>query len=108
MHTKIGDGCWIQEFNNIQHYVKIGVNTILWAGNHIGHHSVIGDHCFISSHVTISGHCHIGNNTFIGVNASIGDGITIGDHCTIGAGAIVVDNVPSGRTVVGLWSKSSH
>ena len=36
---------------------SIGNNTIIWSGNHIGHHSKIGNNCFISSHVVVSGFC---------------------------------------------------
>ena len=41
--TAIGENCFIQELNNIQPQVKLGDDVFLWAGNHIGHHSVIGD-----------------------------------------------------------------
>lgn len=104
--VQFGEGWWIQEQNNIQHFAKVGNNCILWAGNHIGHHSVIGDHCFISSHVVVSGNCKIGRNCFIGVNATIADGIVIGDYCTIGAGALVVADVPDNITIKGKWGKS--
>jgi len=45
----------------------------MWAGNHIGHHSIIEDHCFFTSHVCMSGHCHIGSHSYLGVNATIRD-----------------------------------
>ena len=32
----------IMEHNTIQPYVTIGENTILWSGNHVGHHTQIG------------------------------------------------------------------
>lgn len=91
---KIGEHAWVMAFNNIDPFVTIGNNVMIWAHNHIGHHSVIGDNVFIASGVTISGSCRIGNNSFIGVNAAIGDGVTIGEDCMIGAGALVVRDVP--------------
>ena len=63
----------IQEYNNIQYKTTVGNNVIMWAGNHIGHHSIIEDHCFFTSHVCMSGHCHIGSHSYLGVNASIRD-----------------------------------
>lgn len=87
--TTIGDNVFIFEDNTIQPFTKIGKNTVLWSGNHLGHHSSIGDHCFISSHVVISGSCLIGNNVFIGVNATLNDSITIADECLIGSGALI-------------------
>ena len=87
--TTLGDNVFIFEDNTIQPYTKIGNNTILWSGNHVGHHSVVGENCFISSHVVISGSCKVGNNVFLGVNSTLHDGLTIGDECLIGAGAII-------------------
>ena len=37
---------FVMEHNVVQPFSRIGCNTFLWAGNHIGHHAVIGDHCF--------------------------------------------------------------
>lgn len=88
----IGDNVFIFEDNTIQPFTSIGHDTVLWSGNHVGHHSVIGHHCFISSHVVISGSCKIGNNVFIGVNSTLHDNLTIGDECLIGAGAVISKN----------------
>ncbi len=88
--NKIGDNVFIFENNTIQPFVEIGSDTILWSGNHIGHHSKIGNHCFISSHVVISGSCIIGNNVFIGVNATLRDGLRIADETLIGAGCLIM------------------
>jgi len=95
----VGEGSFIFENNVIQPYVKIGSNTVLWSGNHIGHDSIIGDHIFIASHVVISGNCRVGDNTFIGVNATVRDGITIGPSCVIGAGTVILKDVPEGSVL---------
>ena len=87
--AEIGENVFIFEENTIQPYVRIGKNTVLWSGNHVGHHSVVGDHCFISSQVVISGNVKIENNVFIGVNATIIDNIVIKRYSLIGAGAII-------------------
>lgn len=85
-----GDNCFILEQNNIQPFVRIGNNVMLWSGNHIGHHSIIEDNCFITSHVVVSGGVTIGQGSFIGVNATLRDHIRIGEYCVIGAGATVL------------------
>ena len=103
-NLETGEGAFIFEANVIQPYVRIGSNTVLWSGNHIGHDSTIGDHVFIASHVVISGNCHIGDNTFIGVNATLRDGITIGANCVIGAGTLVLHDVPDGTILKGTES----
>jgi sugar O-acyltransferase (sialic acid O-acetyltransferase NeuD family) len=101
----IGEHCFIFEDNTVQPYTRIGANSVLWSGNHIGHHSTIKDHCFISSHVVISGHCEIGRSCFLGVNSTVSNNVVIGDDCVVGAGALVIGDVPDNKTVVGTWKK---
>lgn len=86
---KIGSNCFVFEDNTLQAFVSIGEGTILWSGNHVGHHSTIGTNCFITSHVVVSGHCKIGSNSFVGVNATISEGVTIGDRNLIGPATLI-------------------
>ena len=86
---QLGEHLFIFENNVIQPFVTIESNTILWSGNHIGHHSLINANCFISSHVVVSGFCRIGRNVFCGVNSTFFDGVTVGDYSVISAGAVV-------------------
>lgn len=85
-NVKVGEHVFIQENNTLQPFTEIGNNVVLWAGNHIGHSSIIEDNCFITSHVVISGHCRIGMNSFIGVNAAVADNLVIGKDNFIGMG----------------------
>jgi sugar O-acyltransferase (sialic acid O-acetyltransferase NeuD family) len=93
--SEIGKNCFIFENNTLQPFTKVGSNTVLWSGNHVGHHSIIEDHCFISSHVVISGTCTIGESSFLGVNATIHDGVVVGKRNLIGAGAVISRSTPS-------------
>ncbi len=88
--TTIGDNVFIFEDNTIQPFTKIGNDTILWSGNHFGHHGSIGSHCFITSHVVISGYCTIEDNVFIGVNATLRDGVKVAKETLIGAGTMIL------------------
>ena len=88
----VGDNCLILENNTVQPFVKIGSNTTIWSGNHLGHHSTIGNHVFIASHVVVSGGVTIEDQCFIGVNATVRDHISIGKGTILGAGALVMRN----------------
>ncbi len=44
----------------------------------------------------------IGDNVFVGAGARILGGITVGEGAQIGANAVVVKDVPAGRTAVGI------
>jgi sugar O-acyltransferase (sialic acid O-acetyltransferase NeuD family) len=98
--TKIGDNVFVFEDNTIQPFVSIGDGTILWSGNHIGHHSSIGPFCFITSHVVISGYCRIGARSFLGVNATIADDIEIADDNLIGPGTLIQKSTELGAAYI--------
>ena len=74
-------------------------------GIHISRFATIGKNCTIFQNVTIGSKGYdapvIGDNCLIGANAIILGNVKIGDNVKIGAGAIVVEDVPNGVTVVG-------
>lgn len=100
-NVRLGEHCFIFEDNTIQPFVTIGDNTVLWSGNHIGHHSTIGSNCFVTSHVVVSGFCEIGDNCFLGVNSTIGNHVSIGSDSWICQGASVTRSVEGNSFVKG-------
>lgn len=79
----------------------------------IGETCEIGDDVVIYQGVTLGGsgkekgkrHPTIGNNVVIGSGAKILGSFTVGDQCNIGANSVVLREVPSGSTVVGIPGK---
>ncbi len=106
--VELGDNCFIFENNVLQPFVKIGCDTILWSGNHVGHDATIGDHCFITSHAVISGNAKIGDNCFIGVNATIRDGVTVGKESVIGAGSLILKDADPFSVFQGQATEASR
>ena len=78
-----------------------------------GETAVLGNNISILHGVTLGGsgkesgdrHPKIGNGVMIGANASILGNIRIGENAKIGAGSVVVADVPSSITVVGVPAK---
>lgn len=103
--TRIGDNVFVFEDNTLQPFVSIGNGTVLWSGNHVGHHSTIGDYCFITSHVVVSGHCTIGNRSFLGVNATISEATEIGDDNIVGPGSLIQKSTGAGEVHVAERTK---
>jgi serine O-acetyltransferase len=76
----------------------------------IGETSEIGDDCLIYKGVVLGGttlekkkrHPTLGNRVIVGSNSTILGAIRIGDGARIGSGSVVVKDVPSGATVVGV------
>ena len=76
----------------------------------VGETAIIGDNVLHYQGVTLGGtgketgkrHPTIGNGVVVGAGAKILGNITIGDNSYIGANAVVIKNVPSNSTVVGI------
>jgi serine O-acetyltransferase len=69
--------------------------------------ATVGVNCLIHQQVTIGvggrpGVPRIGGHVDIGAGAKILGGIGLGDHARIGANAVVLDDVPTGATAVGI------
>jgi serine O-acetyltransferase len=76
----------------------------------IGETSEIGDDCLIYKGVVLGGttlekkkrHPTLGKRVIVGSNSTILGAITIGDGARIGSGSVVVKDIPSSTTVVGV------
>ena len=76
----------------------------------IGETAIVGDYCLIYQGVTLGGtgkesgkrHPTIGENVVVGGGAKVLGNIQIGNNVRIGAGSVVLKDVPSNCTVVGI------
>jgi serine O-acetyltransferase len=76
----------------------------------IGETAIIGDYALIYQGVTLGGtgkqsgkrHPTIGKNVVVGAGAKVLGNLNIGDDVRIGAGSVVLRDVPSDCTVVGI------
>lgn len=76
----------------------------------IGETTIVGDDCVLYQGVTLGGtgnecgkrHPTLGNNVTVGTGAKVLGNITIGDNVRIGGNSVVVKDVPSDSTVVGI------
>lgn len=92
--------------------VKIGKRFFIDHGTGvvIGETAVIGDDVTVYQGVTLGGtgkdtgkrHPTIGNNVMIGAGAKVLGPLEIGDNSRIAAGAVVLTDIPSNSTAVGV------
>ena len=76
----------------------------------IGETAIVGDYALIYQGVTLGGtgkesgkrHPTVGENTIVGAGAKVLGNIQIGNNVRIGAGSVVLRDVPSDCTVVGV------
>ena len=73
--AKIGKGCIINTFANIEH------------------DAVIGDYCHISTGAMVNGNCVVGQKTFLGSQSVIVNGVSVVEGCVIAAGTMVRKNI---------------
>ena len=95
--------------------VKIGKRFFIDHGTGvvIGEPAAIGDDVTIYQGVTLGGtgkdtgkrHPTIGNNVMIGAGAKVLGPLVIGDNSRIAAGAVVLSDIPSNSTAVGVPAK---
>ena len=91
---------------------KIGKNLFIdhGAGVVIGETAIVGDNCTIYQNATLGGtgkehgkrHPTLCNNVTVGAGAKVLGNITLGDNVKVGANAVVLKDVPSNCTVVGV------
>ena len=76
----------------------------------IGETAIVGDYCLIYQEVTLGGtgkelgkrHPTLGENVVVGTGAKVLGNIQVGNNVRIGAGSVVLRDVPSNCTVVGI------
>jgi len=67
----------------------------------VGHDASIGDWSTLSAHCDVTGRVKVADRVFMGSRVTIIPDKTVGSRAVLGAGAVVINHVPPGVTVVG-------
>jgi sugar O-acyltransferase (sialic acid O-acetyltransferase NeuD family) len=98
----IGPGTTISAGNILTTQVRVGAHTLVNLDCTISHDVSIGAHCNINPGCHISGSVQLGEGVDFGTGATIIQGKAVGDWSVIGAGSVVVTDIPSYVTAVGV------
>jgi UDP-perosamine 4-acetyltransferase len=98
----VGEGSHLLPGSVINAATTIGRATIVNTNASIDHDCRVGDFVHVAPGVAIGGAVKIGRRAFVGIGARVLPGLTIGEDSVVGGGAVVVDDVPAGATVVGV------
>ena len=102
----IGDGSILCPFVTLTSNITLGKCFHANLYSYVEHDCVIGDFVTFAPGVKCNGNVKIGDMVYIGAGAVIHQGtndtpLFIGDGATIGMGAVVLNDVHAGQTVVG-------
>lgn len=100
--VELGIGTYIGALTNIDPDCIIGDFCIVNNLVNISHDSLIADGAHICAESTIAGHGKIGRRTFLGIGSCMIENREVGDDSIIGAGSIIIKNIPSNVTAVGI------
>lgn len=103
--VEIGEGSVIMAGAIIQPGTKIGRHCIINTGACIDHDCNIGNYVHIAPNCGVAGGVTIGEGVFVGIGTSITQYLNIGNWSTVGAGSVVIKDIPSNCTAVGVPAK---
>jgi acetyltransferase-like isoleucine patch superfamily enzyme len=113
--NQIGDDVSIGTLSVVEHHVTIGDHVRIHTQVFIPEYSILESGCWIGPNVVFTNAKYplspgvkdqlkgpvIRKGAKIGANATLLPGVVVGEHALVGAGAVVVQDVPSGAVVVG-------
>ncbi|WP_448668176.1 acetyltransferase [Aerococcus viridans] len=103
--TSIGRGTVVMAGVIINASTEIGFGNIINTNVSVDHDCKLGDFVHISPGVNIAGTVEIGRCTWLGINSTIINNIIIGHNIIVGAGAVVVENLESSGSYLGVPAK---
>ena len=113
--NEIGDNVSVGTHSVVEHHVRIGNNVRIHSSAFIPEYSLLEDEAWVGPNVVFTNALyplspdakrnlkgpHLLPGAKIGANATLLPGVIIGRNSLVGAGAVVVQDVPDGKVVVG-------
>ncbi len=103
--VKMGEGNYIGKLAVINAYAELGDNNIINTKALVEHCCKIGSHNHISTNATINGDVILGDEIFFGSCAVSNGQLKIGSRSVIGSGSVVIKDIESDVTAVGVPAK---
>lgn len=100
--VKFGKGCIICLSGILTVNIEIGDFVIMNLDCTVGHDVIIEDYVTMYPSINVSGNVRVGNGSEIGTGTQIIQGKNIGSKSIIGAGSVVVKDIPTNCTAVGV------
>ena len=100
--AEVGEGSFLAAGSVVGPYAKIAKGVIVNHGSVVDHDCKVGAFAHIAPNATLGGRVVVGARVMVGAGANILPGVEIGDDAVVAAGAVVIDDVLPGTTVIGV------
>jgi sugar O-acyltransferase (sialic acid O-acetyltransferase NeuD family) len=105
-YANIDDACVVMAGAVINAFATIGKGCIINSNTVVEHDCKLADFVHICPNSAVAGGTIIGERTWVGIGSNVRQMINIGADVLIGAGSVVVKDIPTGQTVVGVPAKA--
>lgn len=103
--VELGDGTAIMAGAVVNPCTKIGKGVILNTCSSIDHDCFVGDYSHIAVGVHVAGSVNLGKSVCLGAGVTVKNNVNICADCFIGAGAVVIEDLKTPGTYVGVPAK---
>ena len=103
----IGAGSVIMANAVVNTGAAIGQHCIVNTAATVDHDCELNDFVHLSPGVHLSGSVSVGSNSWLGIGAAVTNNVNICGGCTIGAGAVVIKDIKTAGTYVGVPAKEA-
>jgi len=103
--AKIGAGTFVAALSVINANAIVGDFCIINTGAIVEHDCKISNGVHVSPNVSLAGSCSVGELSWLGIGSVIINDLKIASRVIVGAGSVVINNIPSGKTVAGVPAK---
>ena len=108
LEVSIGDGTVVMANAVVNSDTTVGKHCILNSGCIVEHDNVIADFVHLSPNATLCGRVSVGERTWIGAGATVKNGVAVCGDCVVGTGGVVVKNIVSSGTYIGIPVRSKR
>lgn len=101
-HVRIDVGTVIMANAVVNACATVGKHCIINSGAIVEHDNVLENYVHISPRAALGGTVRVGAETHVGIGATINNNIEICSDCIIGAGAVVIRDIKTSGTYIGV------
>lgn len=104
----IGAGSVIMHGAIINTGTSVGRGVIVNTASSVDHDCVLEDFCHIAVGAHLCGTVYVGKKTWVGAGSTVTNNISVCSDCVIGAGAVVVKDIETSGTYLGVPARRKN